>query len=188
MDFPRPHIRKCSFSSSENSFSLFRSNSTFVLQDPTLNIDMPSYVITDQMEQIIFENNSTTSINLVALRRGLVFLKALSQVTNPGFTEWSNILNIIRMSLKELRQQTKMCINSSARWENIGIYLRRSRRVITWVKIGRCLSLLGNEIPVIEPHTKALFTSLEKLMLGTSKFAELDKTKWEEDMLTIPRI
>ena len=149
---------------------------------------MPSYVITDQMEQVVFDNNEITSINLVTLRRGIVFLKALSQVTNPGITEWSNIISIIRTSLKELRQQTKGCLNSSARWENIGIYLKRSRRVISWVKIGRCLSLLANEIPIIEPHTKALFTQIEKLLLGTSKFAELDKTKWEEDMLTIPRI
>jgi hypothetical protein len=140
------------------------------------------------MEQVVFDNNEITSINLVTLRRGIVFLKALSQVTNPGITEWSNIISIIRTSLKELRQQTKGCLNSSARWENIGIYLKRSRRVISWVKIGRCLSLLANEIPIIEPHTKALFTQIEKLLLGTSKFAELDKTKWEEDMLTIPRI
>ena len=140
------------------------------------------------MEQVVFDNNEITSINLVTLRRGIVFLKALSQVTNPGITEWSNIISIIRTSLKELRQQTKSCLNSSARWENIGIYLKRSRRVISWVKIGRCLSLLANEIPIIEPHTKALFTQIEKLLLGTSKFAELDKTKWEEDMLTIPRI
>ena len=188
MEFPRPHVRRCSFSSSENSISLFRNNSTFVLQDPTLNIDMPTYAITDQMEPIIFENSDVTSVNLVSLRRGIVFLKALAQITNPGITEWSNIINIIRTSLKELRQKTKGCLNSSARWENIGIYLKRSRRVISWVKIMRALSLLGNEIPAIENHTKALFTQLEKLMLGTTKFAETDKLKWEEDMLTIPRI
>jgi hypothetical protein len=188
MEFPRPHVRRCSFSSSENSFSLFRSNSTFVLQDPTLNIDMPSYVITDQIDQIIFENSEVTTVNLVSLRRGIVFLKALAQITNPGITEWSSVINIIRTSLKELRQKTKMCLNSSSRWENIGIYLKRSRRVISWTKIMRALCLLGNEIPAIEHHTKALFIQLEKLMLGTTKFAEADKIKWEEDMLTIPRI
>ena len=103
MEFPRPHVRKCSFSSSENSFSLFRSNSTFVLQDPTLNIDMPLYVITDQMQKIIFDDSDITSVNLVSLRRGLVFLKALAQITNPGFTEWSNIINIISIKQKKIK-------------------------------------------------------------------------------------
>jgi hypothetical protein len=129
---------------------------------------MPSYVITDKMEKIIFEDSDITSVNLVSLRRGIVFLKALAQITNPGFTEWSNIINIIGLSLKELRQKTNMGLNSSARWENIGIYLKRSRRVITWVKIMRALSLLANEIPAIEQHTRALFNQLEKLMLRTT--------------------
>ena len=140
------------------------------------------------MDEIIFDNNEITTVNLTTLRRGLTFMKALAQITNPGYTEWSNVCHIIRTSLKALRQQTKMCLNASSRWENIGIYLKRSRRVISWVKIMRSMNLLGNEIPAVEQHTRSLFTQLEKLMLGTTKFAELDKIKWEEDMLTIPRI
>jgi hypothetical protein len=188
MEFPRPFVRQLSFSSSEGSFLLFRNNSTFVLNDPTLNIDMPTYVITDQMTEVTFAKNDVTRANIISLRRGLCFLKALAQVTNPGITEWHNVLNIIRVSLKELRLHTEQCLNSTSRWENIGIYLKRSRRVISWVKVMKNLGLLANEIPEIESHAKSLFEQLEKLMLGTTRFAAEDKIKWEEDMLTIPRI
>jgi hypothetical protein len=68
---------------------------------------MPTYAITDQMSKVIFVKNDITSVNMVSLRRGLVFLKALAQVTNPGITEWTNVVNIIRLSLKELRLHTK---------------------------------------------------------------------------------
>ena len=81
-----------------------------------------------------------------------------------------------------------MCLISSSRWDNIGKYLKRSRRVISWVKIMRAIGLLANEIPEVEPHTKALFMQMEKLMLGTTKFAIEDKTKWEEEMVKIPNI
>ena len=188
MEFPVSHTKRLSFSSSEGSFPLFRNNSTYVLQDPSLNLDMPDYVLSEQYEKIVFFENDVTNINLITLRRGLIFLKAVAHLSDPAYPEWSNIVNIIRSSLNELRLQSDMCLNSYSRWDNIGRYLKRSRRVISWYKIMRSLTLLANEIPAVEAHTKALFSQMEKLMLGTTKFAIEDKNKWEEEMVKIPRI
>ena len=96
-----------SFSSSESSGFAARPYANYVLMDPRTNLDMPTYLLADEMEPIVGNNSRAWSLSIMSLRRGLLLLRTLSNLHDTNNLEMLGVLNIIRSSLENLKSNTQ---------------------------------------------------------------------------------
>ena len=192
MEFKRTLGKSISFTSSEASYE---SSGTFptepyrnyILQDPSIKLDLPPLNIWDHNSEIKGNNSESWNINLISLRRGLLLLRVLAQLNDPGNLEWISVIKIVKTSIEALNSNTNDVINSLSRWSNISQHITRSRRFITWLKVMRSLEVLTNEFPYIRDHAKKLHTQIKDLLTGQTRLAKLDNKKWDEELRRIPK-
>jgi hypothetical protein len=187
MNFERNVGRKISFSSDESGQVICISLSKYALKDPSLKTIIPKYMIIKNFGKITGDNSEDWVKGINAIRRGLLLMRTLGNLSDLGTLEWVPILKMIKNGLDILQSHTKEKINSCSHWENISKYVKRSRRFVTWVKVAKCLSLLANEFPEIEPTIAPVYDKVTQLLRGDTRLAVQNPTKWEEEMKTIPR-
>ena len=187
MNFERKVGRSVSFSSDESGQVISISFSKYALKDPSLKTVIPKYMIIENFGRITGDNSSDWVQGINAIRRGLLLMRTLGNLSDLGTLEWVPVLKMIRNGLEILKNHTGEKINSCSHWENISQYVKRSRRFITWTKVARCLSLLANEFPEIEPTIAPVYDKIAQLLRGETRLAVQNPSKWEEEMKTIPR-
>jgi hypothetical protein len=191
MEYRRTLGKSLSFSSSEASSS---SSGTFqkepyksyILQDPSIKLTIPGFNIIANYEKIVGNDTKSWEINLISLRRGLLLLRILAQLNDPGNLEWISVIKIIKIAIEALNSNTKNNVDSVSRWSNIAQYLTRSRRFITWLKVCRALEILANEFPYVTDPASKLHDQIKELLTGQTRLAKLDSVKWDEELRKIP--
>jgi hypothetical protein len=158
-----------------------------ILQDPQITLDIPKFTLSGDFEPIIGNNSKTWEINLISLRRGLLLLKVLAQLNDPGNLEWISVLRIVKISIESLKSNSKGEVSSTARWANITQYATRSRRFVTWLKIMKSLNVLAGEFPYILDHAKKLHIQIKELLTGQTRLAKQNQVIWDEELRRIPR-
>ena len=191
MEFRRAIGKSVSFTSSEASSSSSGTFQTepyrnYILQDPSIKLEIPGFNVIANYEKIIGNDTKAWEINLISLRRGLLLLRVLAQLNDPGNLEWIAVIKIIKTSIEALNSNTNQMVNSTTRWANISQYLTRSRRFITWLKISRSLEILANEFPYITDPAIKLHTQIKELLTGQTRLAKLDSGKWDGELRIIP--
>jgi hypothetical protein len=191
MEYRRTLGKSMSFTSSEASSSSSGTFQTepykgYILQDPSIKLALPVFNIISNYDRIIGNNTKAWEINLISLRRGLLLLRVLAQLNDPGNLEWISVIKIIKTSIEALNSNTNHVVNSTTRWSNISQYLTRSRRFITWLKISKSLEILANEFPYITDPALKLHSQIKELLTGQTRLAKLDSIKWDEELRKIP--
>ena len=158
-----------------------------ILQDPQITLVIPKFILSDDFEPIKGNNSDAWKINLISLRRGLLLLKVLAQLNDPGNLEWISVLKIIKISLESLKSNSKNEVSSTARWSNITQYATRSRRFVTWIKVMQSMNVLAGEFPYILDHARKLHIQIKELLTGQTRLAKQDQATWDEELRRIPR-
>jgi hypothetical protein len=163
------------------------SYSRYALKDPSLKILIPKYFIIKNFGKIIGDNSEDWKIAISAIRRSLLLLRTLGNLSDLGTIEWVPVLKMIKYSLEILKGHTNETIASYSHWENITQYVKRSRRFISWVKISKSLSLLANEFPELEQTIAPVYDKASQLLRGETRLALLNPITWEQEMKSIPK-
>jgi hypothetical protein len=150
-------------------------------------MDIPKFILSPDFEPIIGNNTRSWDIHLISLRRGLLLLKVLAQLNDPGNLEWISVLKIIKTAIESLGSNSKNEVLSRTRWSNITQYATRSRRFVRWVKIMQSLSVLAEEFPYITDHARKLHTQIKDLLTGQTRLAKQNQQIWDEELRRIPR-
>jgi hypothetical protein len=188
MEYRRKLGTALSFSSSDESGQFpTEPYKDYILQDPQINIEIPKFILCIEFEAIKGNKSKAWEINLISLRRGLLLLRVLAQLNDPGNLEWISVLKIIKTSVESLKTNTKDEISSIARWANITQYASRSRRFVTWIKIMKSLNILAGEFPFILDHAKKLHAQIKELLTGQTRLAKQNQVIWDEELRRIPR-
>lgn len=187
MEHARNVGQSVSFSSDESGQVISISFSNYALKDPSLKTEIPKYLIINEYEKIIGDNSDNWTLGLNAVRRGLLLIRILGNLSDTGTLEWVPVLKIIKNGLELLNKHTKDRIVSYSHWENITKYVKRSRRFVTWIKIARSLSLLANEFPELEATISKTFDKCTEILRGNTRLACENQKLWEEQMKMIPR-
>ena len=177
-----------SFSSSEESGQFpTEPYKDCILQDPQIMLNIPKFVLSLDFEPIKGNNSKSWDINLISLRRGLLLLKMLAQLNDPGNLEWISVLKIIKTAIESLSSNSKNEVSSRMRWSNITQYATRSRRFVTWFKILKSLNVLAGEFPDIIDQAGKLHAQIKELLTGQTRLAKQNQQTWDEELRRIPR-
>ena len=188
MEFRRNVGASLDFSSSEESGQFpLEPYKDCILQDPQIKIQLPNFTQCTEFVPIKGNNSKSWDINLISLRRGLLLLRVLAQLNDPGNLEWISVLKIIKTAIESLKSNSKDEVSSTARWGNITQYATRSRRFITWIKIAKSLNILAGEFPYILDHAKKLHVQIKELLTGQTRLAKQNHTIWDEELRRIPK-
>ena len=189
MEYRRNLGKAMSFSSSEESGDFpAEPYKDCILQDPQINIEIPNFIISDKFEPIIGNSSKAWEINLISLRRGLLLLKVLAQLNDPGNLEWISVLKIVKTAIESLKANSKdKQVSSVERWANITQYATRSRRFVTWIKVMKSLNILASEFPYILDHAKKLHVQIKELLTGQTRLSIKNRTLWDEELRKIPK-
>ena len=188
MEFRRKIGVALNFSSSEESLQFpIEPYKDCILQDPHINLELPKFTQCPEFEPIKGNNSKSWDINLISLRRGLLLLRVLAQLNDPGNLEWISVLKIIKTSIESLKGNSRDDVSSAARWGNITQYATRSRRFVTWYKVMKSLNILSGEFPFILDHAKKLHIQIKELLTGQTRLAKQNQKIWDEELRRIPR-
>lgn len=188
MEYRRQLGKALSFSSSDESGE-FQTEpyKDYILQDPQITLTIPKFILISDFEPIKGNNSKTWEINLISLRRGLLLLRVLAQLNDPGNLEWISVLKIVKIAIESLKSNSKDDVSSMARWSNITQYATRSRRFVTWIKVMNSLNVLAGEFPYILDHAKKLHAQIKELLTGQTRLAKQNQVIWDEELRRIPR-
>jgi hypothetical protein len=189
MEYRRNLGKAISFSSSEESYEFpTEPYKNCILQDPQIDIEIPVFITSKKFEPIIGNDSKAWDINLISLRRGLLLLKVLAQLNDPGNLEWISVLKIVKTAVESLRANSRgKEVSSIARWANITQYATRSRRFVTWIKVMKSLNILAGEFPYILDHAKKLHVQIKELLTGQTRLSIQNRTLWDEELRKIPK-
>jgi hypothetical protein len=188
MEFRRKIGTALNFSSSDESDQFpTEPYKDCILQDPRITIEIPNFIQSAEFEPVRGNNSKSWEINLISLRRGLLLLRVLAQLNDPGNLEWISVLKIIKTAVESLKCSTTNQISSISRWANITQYATRSRRFVTWIKVMKSLNILAGEFPFILDHAKKLHDQIKALLTGQTRLAKLNQITWDEELRKIPK-
>jgi hypothetical protein len=189
MEYGRKVGNAISFSSSDESGEFpLEPYKDCILQDPQIKIEMPVFVVSEKFEAIMGNNSKAWEINLISLRRGLLLLKVLAQLNDPGNLEWISVLKIIKTAVESLKENSiGKEVSSTARWANITQYATRSRRFVTWIKVMKSLNVLTGEFPYILDHARKLHAQIKDLLTGQTRLSIQNRTLWDEELRKTPK-
>ena len=189
MEYRRQLGIALTFSSSEESGE-FPSNpyKDYILKDSQIAIEMPVFTVTTEFKPVTGNDSAAWKINLISLRRGLLLLKMLAQLNDPGNLEWISVLKIVKVAVESLKANSvEKDVSSCARWGNISQYATRSRRFVTWIKVMKSLNILAGEFPDTVEHARKLHVQIKELLTGQTRLAIQNQTIWDEELRKIPR-
>jgi hypothetical protein len=189
MEYRRNLGNALSFSSSEESGEFSRDPyKDYILKDSQITIEMPVFTVATEFKPISGNDSMAWKINLISLRRGLLLLKMLAQLNDPGNLEWISVLKIVKTAVESLRANSiEKDVSSCARWGNISQYATRSRRFITWIKVMKSLNILAGEFPDTLEHARKLHVQIRELLTGKTRLAIQNQTMWDEELRKIPK-